>query len=179
VLAPPLWVFGYGSLIYKADFPYLERWPATISGWQRRFWQGSHDHRGTAQAPGRVVTLIASPGDLCGGMAYLIEPQVFEHLDYREKNGYLRFQTAIELQKKSAPPEGVQPERVQGTVYIATEHNPAYLGPASSLQIAEHIRTASGPSGSNLNYLLDLAESLRILDIDDEHVFELAGLFTP
>lgn len=171
-VAPPLWVFGYGSLIYKADFPYLERWPAMISGWQRRFWQGSHDHRGTADAPGRVVTLVASPGVPCGGMAYLIEPQVFEHLDHREKNGYLRFDTVIELLKKPGP------ERVQGTVYIATEANPAYLGPASPLEIARHILTASGPSGTNLNYLLELAASLRDLDIDDVHVFELAGLLS-
>ena len=55
-----VWLFGYGSLIYKADFPYIERRPASIEGWTRRFWQGSHEHRGTPMAPG----LTGCPGGL-------------------------------------------------------------------------------------------------------------------
>jgi ChaC-like protein len=35
-----VWLFGYGSLIYKADFPHIERRPASIRGWARRFWLG-------------------------------------------------------------------------------------------------------------------------------------------
>ncbi len=46
-----VWLFGYGSLIYKVDFPFLEQRPAQIEGWARRFWQGSHDHRGLRRRP--------------------------------------------------------------------------------------------------------------------------------
>ena len=72
----PVWLFGYGSLIYKADFPFINRQPAFITGWARRFWQGSHDHRGTPEQPGRVVTLIECAGHRCDGMAYQI-PRMF------------------------------------------------------------------------------------------------------
>ncbi|MEE4244481.1 MAG: gamma-glutamylcyclotransferase, partial [Kangiellaceae bacterium] len=65
-----IWVFGYGSLIYKVDFPYIAKQQAYISGWQRRFWMASHDHRGTPEQPGRVLTLIQAEKSRCFGVAY-------------------------------------------------------------------------------------------------------------
>ncbi len=156
-----VWLFGYGSLIYKADFAFLARQPATIQGWARRFWQGSHDHRGTPEAPGRVVTLIESPGVTCGGMAYRVTPGVFEHLDHREKNGYLRLVTRLTFADGSS---------AEGLVYIAGPDNDAFLGPAPEHEIAAHIRHAAGPSGRNRDYLLELDEALRELGFHDRHV---------
>lgn len=156
-----VWLFGYGSLIFKADFPYIQRQPATIVGWSRRFWQGSHDHRGTPEAPGRVLTLIETPGERCTGMAYEVKPEVFEHLDHREKNGYLRFTTPMTLADASV---------VDGLVYIATEDNAAFLGPASDAEIAAHIAKAKGPSGPNREYLTKLSDALRDLGVHDPHI---------
>ncbi|WP_432239374.1 gamma-glutamylcyclotransferase [Herbaspirillum robiniae] len=159
-----VWLFGYGSIIFKADFPFLERRPAHINGWARRFWQGSHDHRGTVEAPGRVVTLVPQEGAACAGMAYLITPEVFAHLDHREKNGYLRLVTEIHFGED---------EKTEGLIYIASEENTAFAGPASELDIARQIARAAGPSGRNSEYLLLLAQALRELGSDDAHVFEI------
>tara|TARA_R110002110_G_scaffold415748_1_gene654862 strand:+ start:106615 stop:107151 length:537 start_codon:yes stop_codon:yes gene_type:complete len=164
------WVFGYGSLIYKVDFPYLQREVASIRGWQRRFWQGSHDHRGTPEAPGRVVTLVPEDSGHCRGVAYLVEHTVFEHLDHREKNGYQRFATAIELDDGG--------REVEGVLYVADEQNPAFLGDAPLHELAEHIAGSHGPSGSNRDYLLQLAIALRELDDHDPHVMALASLLS-
>jgi cation transport protein ChaC len=159
-----VWLFGYGSLIFKADFPFIERRPASIGDWTRRFWQGSHDHRGTHDAPGRVVTLVPQPGARCHGMAYLITPDVFGHLDHREKNGYLRLATDILFDDGGSE---------EGLVYIATEENAAFLGEASEQDIAQHIAAAHGPSGPNRDYLLELAAALRAMGKHDEHVFAI------
>lgn len=160
------WVFGYGSLIYKVDFPFLQRETASISGWARRFWQGSHDHRGTPEAPGRVVTLIPSAGTLCRGVAYKVQHNVFEHLDHREKNGYQQRWVQLTFDRKRPPENGV--------VYVADENNHAFLGESgSTAELAAHIADSHGPSGSNSDYLLKLANALRDLGEEDLHVFEL------
>ena len=161
------WVFGYGSLIFRIDFPYLEARAASIKGWERRFWQGSHDHRGVPDAPGRVVTLIEAPGVVCEGVAYLISAEVFEHLDYREKNGYQRLETQIDFAEGCSE---------TGIVYVADPSNHAFLGPASLEEIADHVVASKGPSGTNADYLLSLAAAFRERAINDSHVFQLEAL---
>lgn len=126
----PTWVFGYGSLIWRQDFPFTETRPGRIEGWARRFWQGSHDHRGVHHDPGRVVTLVAAPGEHCDGRAFLVEPGVFKHLDHREKNGYQRSAVDIEFGSRKVP----------GVVYRAPEGNHAFLGPAPPEEMAAQIR---------------------------------------
>lgn len=159
----PAWVFGYGSLIWKQGFPYIESRPGRIFGWKRQFWQGSHDHRGMPQDPGRVLTLTAAPGQPCEGRAFLVEPEVFTHLDDREKNGYQRIAVRIEFDSQT----------VEGVTYRAAEDNPAFLGPAPPEEMAAQINRCVGPSGSNRDYVLQLAAALRRLGFSDPHVFEM------
>jgi len=164
-----LWLFGYGSLIWRPDFDFVEQSTARVHGWSRRFWQGSHDHRGLPHEPGRVVTLIKEERGFCDGVAYLVDREVaeetFSQLDHREKNGYERHRVRLEFHDR--------PDRPDGLVYIAPIDNHAFLGPAPVDQMAAQIHRSEGPSGRNVDYLLELATALRALDAHDEHVFEL------
>ena len=163
-----VWVFGYGSLIWRPDFAYLERRRARLHGWQRRFWQGSHDHRGVPDRPGRVVTLIQAAEGHCDGLAYLLDDATaqltFDVLDHREKNGYERHEVSLELTGTRSIP---------AVVYIAPVDNHAYLGPAPLTEIVRQIAASRGPSGGNGDYLLDLARALRAMGTEDPHVFAL------
>ncbi len=166
-----LWVFGYGSIIWRPDIPYTAAYRATAANWSRRFWQGSHDHRGTADSPGRVLTLVPIKGERCEGRVFEVPDSAISAtlslLDYREKNGYERQQLCVET---------VEVGTVEALTYIAPEHNEAWLGDAGSQVIADHIRKSHGPSGSNIDYVLSLHDALLADNIHDAHIAEIAGL---
>ncbi|MBV1879722.1 MAG: gamma-glutamylcyclotransferase [Pseudomonadales bacterium] len=101
-----VWIFGYGSLIWRTDFDFMLQQPAYIKGWGRKFWQGSTDHRGTPTAPGRVLTLEKTQG-ICCGMAYKLPMEsqntILQSLDYREKDGYKRLELDLYFFDQVAP----------------------------------------------------------------------------
>lgn len=170
----PVWLFAYGSLLWRPGFEYVEQARGYVTGWSRRFWQGSTDHRGLPGAPGRVVTLTAEPLLACWGVAYRLDPAgaegVLARLDHREKGGYERH--VVDFQCADGERSGRWPV----LLYVARPENPEYLGPASLEEIARQVRRAAGPSGTNLEYVLKLHAALAALQIEDEHVASLAAL---
>jgi glutathione-specific gamma-glutamylcyclotransferase len=166
------WIFGYGSLVWRPAFEHRERRAGYIRGFARRFWQASPDHRGTPEAPGRVVTLVREPDARCWGMAYRIDaaaaPAILAALDYREKAGYERVVADV----RGAADEVLG----RALVYIAGPDNPNYLGPTPLEDIAEVAREREGPSGSNREYVLRLHEALCAIGAPDPHVSALARL---
>ncbi|KAI8825775.1 ChaC-like protein-domain-containing protein [Fimicolochytrium jonesii] len=194
------WVFGYGSLCWKVDFPYEARFPGFVKGFVRRFWQGSTDHRGTPEAPGRVVTLV--PFDewercykghdphgpkhvddaVCWGVAYKIAAdkveEVLAHLDHREKDGYDCVTTHVYHPTVTDKETGNPRPVVKARVYIATSNNDSFLGPTEVEKLALQIAVTEGPSGHNAEYFLGLSRSMRILapETPDMHLNALEPL---
>ena len=165
-----MWIFGYGSLVWRPDFSPVEAHPAYITGFVRRFWQGSTDHRGVPGAPGRVATLVRKPGQTCFGMAYRIEgsaaQRILSKLDVREQGGYEQLQIDIQFADQGHA-------TTRGLVYWANEHNSCYLGPAPMAEMAAQIADSRGPSGANTEYVFKLADALRTMGALDEHLVEL------
>ena len=165
-------VFGYGSLIWKPSFAFDDRRTGWVEGWARRFWQGSPDHRGLPDAPGRVVTLVPEPSARCWGVTYRLAsntpPEVLDALDVRESGGYSKELLTVHHA------DGSRTDDVR--TYVATSDNPFYLGDAPLESLAEQVKRSHGPSGSNADYVLRLAEALRGLGAEDEHVFALERL---
>lgn len=168
---PPTWIFGYGSLIWRTGFTFAESKVGYIKGWTRRFWQGSTDHRGIPDAPGRVVTLVNDAESKCWGMGYKLfeenQADILQRLDHREKGGYERVQTPLYLSDQRVVPT---------TVYIATPTNHNFLGHAPKADIARQIVNSRGPSGANVEYVLELDRWLKELDVDEPHVRDIANL---
>jgi glutathione-specific gamma-glutamylcyclotransferase len=165
------WIFGYGSLIWRPGFRYRTRRAGWIDGWSRRLWQRSTDHRGTPAAPGRVATLIPVAGARCGGAAYQIEeaelPSVLDALHVREQQGYEFVQFDVGLDDGSAVP---------AAAWVATAGNPYFAGAESVEAIAEVVGRSHGPSGSNLDYVIELDRALVSLGTPDDHVTAVARL---
>ncbi len=160
------WIFGYGSLVWRPAFPFSARRPAAIHGWRRRFWQASTDHRGTPEAPGRVVTLVREPGATTWGVAYQVaeadRASILAGLDHREKDGYERHLLPLDW--------GDGPSEDHALVYVAGPSNPNYLGPAPLDEMVGQVRASIGPSGANVEYVVRLAEALRAMGRPDPHV---------
>ncbi len=165
------WLFGYGSIVWRPNLEYVRKRPALLKGWGRSFNQKSYDHRGTPEAPGRVLTLRQDQQRDCLGMAFEISDAAWRdtmaYLDHREKGGYVR--TAIEVE--------IEGETVSAVSYIAPPGNPHDAGGESIEHIVQVIHSACGPSGSNREYLLALMHALAQSEIKDPYLDSVLAAF--
>ena len=156
------WVFGYGSLMWRPGFVFLDRQPATLHGRRRAFCIYSVHHRGTYERPGLVLGL--APGGAVRGMAYRVADAVWD-----ETYAYLRereqpTETYVEARAAIRLGDG---RRVEALTFFSDVSHPQWAGALSLERQAELITGAVGLSGRNEDYLADLVDHLREEGIRD------------
>ncbi|QLQ19736.1 MAG: gamma-glutamylcyclotransferase [Exiguobacterium profundum] len=168
----PMWVFGYGSLIWDPGFPVAERQLARLSGWHRSFCMRSIHHRGSEAAPGLVLALDEAPGAACAGVAFRVAPgaeaETLAALREREliSSAYLERVLPVTL------PTGAH---VPALVYVIDPHHAQYCGGLALEDQAQIIATARGGRGPNRDYLFATATHLHDLGIADPDLDWLAA----
>jgi len=156
-----LWVFGYGSLMWKPGFPYQEREPGLLHGYHRALCMYSYRHRGTRDQPGLVLGL--DRGGACRGMAYRIRrADAMDVLDYlweREMVSYTYVPRTVRVR--------LQGRMVASRTFIVDRHSAQYAAGLSAEAAAAIIRKASGEGGRNRDYLASTVRHLEELGIRD------------
>jgi len=165
------WVFGYGSLMWRPGFAFVERQEATLHGRRRAFCIYSVHHRGTYERPGLVLGL--APGGAVRGAAYRVA-----EADWDEAYAYLRereqpTETYIEARAAIRLADG---RRIETLVFLSDVRHPQWAGALSPERQADLIAGATGLSGRNVDYLRDLVVHLRQQGVRDVAMERLLGL---
>jgi cation transport protein ChaC len=166
-----LWVFGYGSLIWRPGFEFVERVPAYIIGLHRSLCVYSFDHRGTPEKPGLVLGLDF--GGACRGIAYRIAAKrraaTLSYLREREQTTNV-YREMVRVTWLPGPPE----RRVEAVCYAVDRGHPQYAGRLSHDKQLHIVRQGHGRSGTNRDYVIETAKSLEALGIVDHDLHTLA-----
>jgi cation transport protein ChaC len=165
------WVFGYGSLMWRPGFPFVERAPAVLHGRRRAFCIYSVHHRGTPERPGLVLGL--APGGAVRGAAYWVAeaawPDTYAYLLEREQPT----ETYVEARATARLGDG---RRVKALVFLSDVAHPQWAGALTLEAQADLIAGAEGLSGRNIDYLRDLVEHLRAEGVADPVMERLLAL---
>lgn len=157
-----LWVFGYGSLMWRPGFEHAERQQALLRGRHRRLCVWSWHHRGLQHAPGLVMGL--DRGGSCIGAAYRVPaPEAraaFDYLAAREMVTPVYVPTRVRLDLADG---GV----VHGLTFTVDRANPQYAGRISVETAVGTVRRAEGHSGRNVDYVRETVAHLREIGVRD------------
>jgi len=169
---PPgdLWVFGYGSVMWRPGFEHLDRRAGRVHGYHRSLCVWSWVHRGTQTRPGLVLGLDI--GGSCHGIAYRIaaddKAAVADYLYRRElvTDGYEAILHRVYLDGGA----------VNALTFRANRRHPQYAGKLDHGAAAETVRRAQGVSGANPDYVASAVKELQAMGIDDHALHRINAL---
>jgi glutathione-specific gamma-glutamylcyclotransferase len=170
--AGDLWVFAYGSLMWRPGFDFVERLPARVIGAHRSLCVLSYRHRGTRERPGLVLGLDL--GGTCRGIAYRVveskRAATVAYLREREQDTkvYRESMRAIWLL-------GDTERHVQALCFVVDRAHPQYAGRMSLDQQLHHVRQGHGQSGANRDYVISTVQELEALGFRDANLHLLAS----
>lgn len=166
----PVWVFGYGSLVWNPLMEYAERQPARIHGFHRGFYLWSKINRGSPEIPGLVLGL--DQGGSCQGIAYRL------HDDRLDSELALLWRR--EMLMGTYRPRWVSTDldgnTVRAIAFVVDRKKPGYTGRLRDEQIVSIALNASGHYGSCADYLVQTANSLEAAGIADRRLSRLARM---
>jgi cation transport protein ChaC len=171
-----LWVFAYGSLMWRPDFSFLERVQARLLGAHRSLCVLSFVHRGTPERPGLVLGL--DRGGACRGIAYRVSARMradtVAYLRKREQVTSVYREVMRPVRLRSHPEE-----RVPALCYIVDRGHPQYAGRLSLERQLHHVRQGHGLSGANRDYVVATVAALEQLGYYETELHQLAQLLGP
>lgn len=168
-----LWVFGYGSLMWRPDFPFEYQVNGRCYGVQRSFCVRSVFHLGTYAKPGLVLGL--DRGGVCEGVLFYVPPATASKtLSYLRK----REQVTRVYREVYKPVEFLDgSERVcRALCYVADRGHKQYIGSLSVQRKAEIITRCVGRSGRNIDYLLSTLRHMNELGFHDAELNRILAL---
>ncbi len=163
----PLWVFGYGSLIWNPGFEVAERAVATLPGYARRFCMRSIHHRGSEAEPGLVLALDEQENAACSGVAFRVSPGTEDATLAALRERELISSAYVERWPTLLLPDG---RRIAALAYVIERDHPQYAGGLDLERQAQIIANATGGRGPNHEYLMRTAAHLRDLAVEDHEI---------
>jgi glutathione-specific gamma-glutamylcyclotransferase len=157
-----LWVFGYGSLMWRPGFYYEERRRATLKNWHRSLCVYSHVYRGIPEQPGLVLGL--DQGGHCQGVAFRVGARsrvaTIRYLREREQVTAVYVERAVRIVLETG-------EQVAALTYVADRQHPQYAGQLDRGSMLKLVRSGMGTSGKNADYVTETNDHLIAIGVRD------------
>ncbi len=163
-----LWIFAYGSLMWRPGFHYEEAAHALLEGAHRALCLYSVVYRGTPGAPGLVLGL--DKGGCCEGLAFRVPAPLVMHTRaylHRRENATHTYSAVMRPVKLAGA--GL----AEALCFIVNRDHRQYAGALPVERQARIVRRSVGGAGRNIDYVVNTVEHLRALGVHDSQMERL------